>query len=211
MTIVIIVIVVIITKQPFKKYWPKPGTLWWYITLLIFYSIALRRGCWDSCFGDEIIEVQRSYMPSISSVQSLSRVQLFATPRSAARQASLPITNSRTLLKLTSIESVMPSSHLILCRPLLLLPPIPPSVRVFSMSQLFTWGGQSTGVPASASVLPMNTQDWSPLGWTGWISLQSKGLSRVFPNTTIQKHQFFSTQLSSQTNSHIHIWPLVKP
>ena len=81
----------------------------------------------------------------------------------------------------------------------------------FPMSQLFTWGGQSTGVSASASVLPMNTQDWSPLGWTGWISLQSKGLSRVFSNTVIQKHQFFSTQLSSQSNSHIHTWPLEKP
>ena len=74
------------------------------------------------------------------------------------------------------------------------------------MSQLFAWGGQSIGVSASTSVLPMNTQDWSPLGWTGWISLQSKGLTRVFSNTTIQKHQFFSTQLSSQSNSHIHTW-----
>ena len=81
----------------------------------------------------------------------------------------------------------------------------------FPMCQLFAWGGQSTGVLASASVLPMNTQDWSPLGWTGWISLQSKGLSRVFSNTTVQKHQFFDTQLSSQSNSHIHIWPLENP
>ena len=86
-----------------------------------------------------------------------------------------------------------------------------PASRSFSMSQLFAWGGQSIAVSASASVLPMNTQDWSPLGWTGWISLQSKGLSRVFSNTTIQKHQFFSTQLSSQSNSHIHTWPLEKP
>ena len=81
----------------------------------------------------------------------------------------------------------------------------------FPMNQLFVWGGQSIGVSASASVLPMNTQDWSPLGWTGWMSLQSKGLSRVFSNTTVQKHQFFSTQLSSQSNSHIHTWPLEKP
>ena len=81
----------------------------------------------------------------------------------------------------------------------------------FPMSQLFAWGGQSIGVSASASVLPMITQDWSPLGWTSWISLQSKGLSRVFSNTTLQKHQFFSAQLSSQSNSHIHIWPLEKP
>ena len=105
----------------------------------------------------------------------------------------------------------MPSSHLILCgRPLFLRPPVPPSIRVFSMSQHFAWGGQSTGVSASASFLPKNTQGWSPSEWTGWISLQSKGLSRVFSNTTVQMHQFFGTQLSSQTNSHIHTWPLEK-
>ena len=86
-----------------------------------------------------------------------------------------------------------------------------PASGYFPMSQLFTWGGQSIGVSASASVLPMNTQDWSPLGWTGWISLQSKGLSRVLSNTTVQKNQFFSTQLSSQSNSNIHTWPLEKP
>ena len=149
-------------------------------------------------------------MKDFSSVQWLNRVQLFATPWVAARQASLSITNSRSLLKLISIESVMPSSHLILCHPLLLLPSIPPSIRSFPMSQLFAWGGQSIGVSASASVLPMNTQDWSPLGWTGWISLQSKRLSRVFSNITLQKHQFFGAQLSSQSNSHIHTWPLGK-
>ena len=86
-----------------------------------------------------------------------------------------------------------------------------PAPGSFPMTQLFTWGGQSTGVSASASVLPMNTQDWSPLGWTGWISLQSRGPSRVFSNTIVQKHQFFGAQLSSQSNSHIHIWPLEKP
>ena len=145
-----------------------------------------------------------------SSVQSLSCVQLFANPWITAHQATLSITNSRTLLKLMSIESVMPSSRLIFCHPLL-LSPIPPSIRVFSVSQLFASGGQSIRVSASASVLPMNTQDWSPLGWTGWISLQSKGLSRVFSNTTVQKHQFFGSQLSSQSNSHIHAWPLEKP
>ena len=95
-----------------------------------------------------------------------------------------------------SIESVMPSNHLILCHPLLLPPSIFPSIRVFSMSQLFTSGGQNIGVSASTSVLLMNTQDWSPLGWTFWISLQSKGLSRVFSNTTVQMHQFFGAQLS---------------
>ena len=81
----------------------------------------------------------------------------------------------------------------------------------FPVSQLYALGGQSIGVSASTSVLPMNTQDWSPLGCTGWISLQSKGLSRVFSNTTVQKHQFFGAQLSSQSNSHIHTWPLEKP
>ena len=86
-----------------------------------------------------------------------------------------------------------------------------PASGSFPVSQLFAWGGQSIGVSASASVLPMNTQDWYHLGWTGWISLQSKGLSRVFSNTTVQKHQFFGTQLSSQSNSHIHTWPLEKP
>ena len=86
-----------------------------------------------------------------------------------------------------------------------------PTSGSFPMSQLFSWGDQSIDVSASASVLPMNTQDWSPLGWTGWISLQSKGLSRVFSNTTVQKHQFFSAQLSSQSHSHIHTWPLEKP
>ena len=83
-----------------------------------------------------------------------------------------------------------------------------PASGSFPMSQLFTWGGQSIGVSALASVLPKNTQDWYPLEWTDWISLQSKGLSRVFSNTTGQKHQFFGTQLSSQSNSHIHTWPL---
>ena len=83
--------------------------------------------------------------------------------------------------------------------------------KSFPMSQLFAWGGQSTGVSASASVLPMNTQDWSPLGWTGWIFLQSKGLSRVLSNTTVQNNRFFGTQLSSQSNSHIHTWPQEKP
>ena len=105
-------------------------------------------------------------------------------------------------------DAIQPSHPL---SSLLLLPPIPPSIRVFPMSKLFTWGGQSIGVSASASVLPMNTQDWSPLGWTGWISLQSRGLSRVFSNTTVQKHQFFGAHLSSQSNSHIHTWSLEKP
>ena len=89
--------------------------------------------------------------------------------------------------------------------------PNPSQHQSFPMSQLFEWGGQSTGVSALASFPPKNTQDWSPLGWTGCISLQSKGLSRVFSNTTVQKHQFFCTQLSSQSNSHIHTWAQEKP
>ena len=86
-----------------------------------------------------------------------------------------------------------------------------PASRSFPMSQLFASGGQSVGVSASALVLPKDTQGWSPSEWTGWISLQSKGLSRVFSNTTVQKHQFFGAQPPSQTNSHIHTWPLEKP
>ena len=104
--------------------------------------------------------------------------------------------NSRSLLKLMSTESAMPSNHLILYHSLLLLPSIFPSIRVFSNESVISLGGQSIGVSASASVLPKNIQDWFPLGWTGWIFLQSKGLSRVFSNTTVQKHQFFGAQLS---------------
>ena len=132
----------------------------------------------------------------VNSVQSLSHVRLFATPWIAARQASLSITNSRSLLKLLSIESW--------CHPAISSSVVPffshlryfPASGSFQISQFFASGGQSIGVSVSASVLPMNTQDWSPLGWTGWISLQSKELSRVFSNTIVQKHQFFSAQLS---------------
>ena len=146
-----------------------------------------------------------------SSVQSLSRVRLFAIPWIAARQASLSITKSWSSLRLTSIESVMPSSHLVLCRPLLLLPPIPPSIRVFSNESTLRrrwpkyWSFSFSIIPSKKS------QGSSPSEWTGWISLQSKGLSRVFSNTTVQKHQFFGSQPSSQSNSHIHTWPQEKP
>ena len=111
-----------------------------------------------------------------------------------ARQVSLSITNSWSLLKLMSVESVIPSNHLIFCRPLLLLPSIFPSIRSFQMSQFFPSGGQSIGVSASASVIPMNRQDWFPLGWTGLISLQSKGLLRVF--STSQFKSINSSALS---------------
>ena len=140
-----------------------------------------------------------------SSVQVLSRVWLFANSWIAACQASLYITNSRSSPKFMCIESVMPSSHLILCHPLLLLCPIPPSIRVF-----FNESTLHMRWPKywrfSLSIIPSNdTQDWSPLGWTGWISLHHKGLARVFSNTTVQKHQFFGTQLSSQSNFHIQM------
>ena len=151
-------------------------------------------------------------MCQASSVQfSRSVVSNSLWPHKSAPQASLSITNSQSSLTLMSIESVLPSSHLILCHPLLLLPQSLPASGAFPVSQFFASGGQSIEVSASASILSMNTQDWSPLGWTGWSSLQSKGLSRVFSNTTPQKHQFFSAQLSSQSNSHIHTWPLEKP
>ena len=135
-----------------------------------------------------------------SSVQSLSRVQLFATPWIAARQASLSITNSRSSLRLTSIKSVIPSSHLILFVPFSSCSQSLPASESFPLSQLFTWGGQSTGVSALASFLPKKSQGWSPSEWTGWISLQSQRLSRVFSNTTVQKHQFFGAHLRHLKN-----------
>ena len=130
---------------------------------------------------------------SFSSVQLLSRVWLFATPRTAARQASLSITNSWSLLKNSCLSSrswhpTISSSVVPFSCPQL----FPPSAS-FPMSQFFASGGQSVGVTTLASVLPLNIQDWFTLGWTCWISLQSKGLSRVFSNTAVQKHQFFGT------------------
>ena len=146
----------------------------------------------DWCF----ISVKKlNFCVRYQSVQSLSRVHPFATPWTAAHQPSLSITNSQSLPKLMSIESMMPSNHLILCRPLLLLPPVPPSIRVFSDESALRirwpkyWSFSFNISPSSEH------PDWSPLEWTGWISLQSKGLTRVFSNTTVQKHQFFGTQL----------------
>ena len=129
-------------------------------------------------------------------LELLSCVRLFVTSWTAANQASLSFTNLWGWLKLMSIESVIPSNHLILCQPLLPNLQSFPASGSFPMSQFFASGGQSIGVSTSASVLPMNIQDLSPLGLTGWISLQSKGLSRVFFNTTVQKHQFFNAQLT---------------
>ena len=147
----------------------------------------------------------------LSSVQSLCHAWLFVTPWTAACQASLSFTNSWSLTKLLSIKLVMPSNHLILCHLLLLLPSIFPSIRVFSNESVLHIWWSKCGDSDSASILPMNIQGWSPLGWTDWISLQSKGLSRVFSNTTLQKHQFIGTQCTPWSNSHIHTWPLEKP
>ena len=144
-----------------------------------------------------------------SSVQLLSRVRL-CNPMNYARHARPPCPlptpgvysnpcPSSQWRHPTISSSVVPFSS---------CPQSLPASGSFPVSQLFPWGGQSTGVSASTSVLPMNTQDWSPLGWSGWISLQSMRLSRVFSNTIVQKHQFFSAQLSSLSNSHIHTWPL---
>ena len=124
----------------------------------------------------------------------------------AAHQASTSLTNSQNLVKLMSTESVMPSNYLILCHPLLLLPSIFPSIRVFSSEQFLTSGGQSIGASALASVLAMNIQDWFPLGLVGLIFLLSNGLSRVFSSTTVWRHKFFSAQPSLWSNSHIHTW-----
>ena len=137
-------------------------------------------------------------------VQLPSHVLLFTTPWIAAHQASLSLTISWSLLKFMSIALVMSSNHLILCCPLLLLSSIYPSIRVFPMSQLFASGGQSIGASASASVHPVNIQCCFPLRLTGWISLQSERLSRVFSNTTVQKHQFFGVLPSLWSSSHNH-------
>ena len=146
-----------------------------------------------------------------NSVQLLSRVQHFAAPCTAPRQAFLSITNSQSLLKLMSIVLMLPSNHLILSCPFLLLPSIFPSIRIFSSESVLLIRCQSIGASASASVLLMNIQDWFPSKWTGWISLQSKGFSRVFSNTTVQKHQFFGAPFSLWSNSHICTWLLEKP
>ena len=150
-------------------------------------------------------------LQQLSSVQLLSCVWLFATPWVAACQASLSITNFQNLPKAMSIETVIPSSHLILCRPLLLPPSILPSIRVFSNESTLCimwpkyWSFTFNISPSNEYPGPIFPE------WTGWIFLDSKELSRVFSNTTVQKHQFFGTQLSSASNSHIRTWLLEKP
>ena len=145
-----------------------------------------------------------------TSLQSLSHIWLFATTWIPARQASLsPTPRIYTNSSPSSgwCHSAISSS----VAPFSSCPQSLPASESFPMNQLFPWGGQSIGVSALASLLPMNTQDCSPFEWTGWTTLQSKGLSRVFYNTTVQKHQFFGAQPSSQSNSHIHTWPQEKP
>ena len=180
-----------------------------YLANQVFSSIQLlsplEAGSKRTLSGDDTKNQRGSQAPesskksrtlNYSSIQSPSLVQLFVTPWTAACQASLSITNSGVH------PNPCPLSRW--CHPAISSSAVPfsscpqsfPVSGSFPMSQLFTSGGQSIGVSASASVLPMNTQGWSPLGWTGWISLQSKGLSRVFSNTTVRKHQFFCAQLS---------------
>ena len=159
--------------------------------------------------------MSNSFQPHrlFSSVQLSSVAQLCPTLCDPMNCSTPGLPVQHQLLEFTQThvhrvgDAIQPSHPL---SPLLLLPPIPPSIRVFSNESTLAWGGQSTGVSALASFLPKNTQDWCPSEWTGWISLQSKGLSRVFSNTTVQKHQFCA-QLSSQSNSSIHTWPLEKP
>ena len=137
--------------------------------------------------------------------------QTLCDPMNCGTPASLSFTIFWSLLKLMSIGSVMPSNHLIFCHLPLFMPSIFPSIRVFSSELTLRISGRSIRASALASVLPMNVQGTFPSGLTGLISLKSKGLSRVFSNTTIQKHQFFGTQLSSPSNSHIYAWLLEKP
>ena len=171
---------------------------------------------WDLTFSDsEICSVKiiLDVCPNLASVQFTDSVMSHSLPPHGLQHSRLPCSsptcgaysNPYPLSQwchATISSSVFPFSS---C-----LQSFPASGSI-PMSQLFTSGGQSIGVSASTSVLPMNTQDWSPLWWTAWISLHSKGLSRVFSKTTVQKHQFLGTQLSSQPNSHIHTWPLEKP
>ena len=154
---------------------------------------------WDTAIQEGV-----AFFSNLSSVQLLSHVWLFATPWSAAHQASLSFTNSWSLLKLMSIKLVMPPNHLILCHPLLFLPSIFPSIRDFSNESVLHIRWPNYWSFSFNIVLPMNIQDLFPLGWTGWIFLLTKGLSRVLSNSTVQKHQFFGAQLSLWSNSHIH-------
>ena len=179
----------------------------------IFQASGILIGAWNTqMIKMKILACLRVYIPVGVSVQfsSVAQLCLTVTPWIAACQASLSITISQS-------SNSCPSSRW--CHPTISSSVVPfsscpqslPAWESFPMSQLFAWGGQSAGVSALASLLPKKSQGWSPSEWTGWISLQSKGLSRVFSSTTVQKHQFFSTLPSSQSNSHIHILPQEKP
>ena len=146
----------------------------------------------------------RESLLAFSSVQSLSYVRLLRPHEPQHARAPCPLPTPRVHPNPCPLSQWWHPTILSFVVPFSSCPQSFPTSGSFPMNQLFTSGGQSIGISASAPVLPMNTQDWSPLGWTGWISLQSKGLSRVFSNITIQKHQFFGAQLSSQSNSHIH-------
>ena len=158
-----------------------------------------------------VVEESPYYFPDKFLILVVVVQSLFVTPWTAACQVSLSFTVSLNLLKLMSTESVMPSNHLILCRPLLLLPSIFPSIRVFSNELALRFRWPKYWSFSFNIVLPVNIQDSFPLGLTGLISLQFKGLSRVFSNTTVQKYPFFSAQPSLWSNSHIHTWLLENP
>ena len=169
-----------------------------------------------SAFKEEAHRTMRSIHKGLRRVgfvvvHWLSCVWFFVTPWTEACQAFLSFTISQSLLKFMSTESVMPSNHFIRCCPLHLYPSSFPVLGSFPVSQLFTSGDQSITASASASVLPVNIQDWFRLGLTGLISLLSKGLVRIFSSTTVQKHQFFGIQISLWSNSYIHTWLLEKP
>ena len=187
---------VVLIKGPtsfFKKVWLSsfPSTICWKDYSFPYWIVLAPL--------PRIFDFKVLFLLMLSSVQFSSVTQscLFATPWIAACQASLSIINSQSLLKLMCIKLVMPSIHLILCHPYSSCPQSLPASGSFPVSQFFARGGQRIVVSPSASVLPMHTQDWAPLGWTGWVSLQSKGLSRVFSSATAQKHQLFGAQLSS--------------
>ena len=177
------------------------------IMILIWFDILFMNPALQPIWTGTQAPFYSTFAVQFSSVQSLSRVQLFVNPWITARQVSCPSPTPR----------VYPNScassgwcHPAISSSVVLFSSCPqslPALESFPMSQLSAWGGQSIGVSALASFLP---KGWSPLEWTGWISLQSKGLSRVFSNTTVQKHQFFGAQPSSQSNSHIHTWPQEK-
>ena len=156
--------------------------------------------CW--CMAKTI---QCCKVIQFSSVQSLSHVRL-CNPMNG-RTPGLPVIHQHPEFTQTHVHSVISSSVV----PFSSCPQYLTASESFPMSQHFAWGGQSTGVSTLTSFLPKKSQGWSPSEWIGWISVQSKGLWRVLSNTTVQKHQFFGTQLSSQSNSHTHTWPLEKP